>query len=83
MEIIELLFTAGYSNKNKKLVLIEKVSVKFDLLKLFIKIFWEIKAINDNKYIAVSKHLNEVGKMLGGWLKQLDKNQARKIAGLE
>jgi len=78
-----LLFIAGYSDKNKKLILIEKDSIKLDLLKLFLKIFWEIKAINDKKYIAISKHLNEAGKMLGGWIRYFEKNQARKITGLE
>ncbi len=83
LEIIELIFTANYSNKTKKISLVQKSSVELDSLKLFLQIFWEVKAINDKKYIVLSSQLNEVGKMIGGWLKQLKKNQARKITGLE
>ena len=28
--------------------------------------------INDKKYIALSNHLNEIGKMLGGWKKSIE-----------
>lgn len=36
-----------------------------------LQIAWEIKALDNKKYIALSEHLNEVGRMLGGWNKQV------------
>jgi len=42
------------------------------VLKFFLQIAWEIKALENKKYIALSEKLNEVGKMLGGWRKGLE-----------
>jgi len=41
------------------------------LLKFFLRISWEIKAVDNKKYIALSERLDETGKMLGGWISQL------------
>ena len=40
------------------------------MLKFFLQISWEIRALDDKKYIALSGYLTEIGKMLGGWIKQ-------------
>jgi predicted membrane chloride channel (bestrophin family) len=53
------------------LPIITKASNNLDLLKFFLQIAWEIKALDNKKYIALSEKLNEMGKMLGGWRKQL------------
>lgn len=42
-----------------------------DLLKFFLKLAWEIKALKDKEYLAISTPLTQGGKMLGGWSKQL------------
>jgi hypothetical protein len=42
-----------------------------DALKYFLKIAWELKSLDNKKYLAISNALNEVGRMLGGWKKQL------------
>ena len=44
-----------------------------DLLKFFLQIAWEINSLENKKFIALSEPLNEVGKMLGGWYRQLEK----------
>ncbi|MBI3627113.1 four helix bundle protein [Candidatus Uhrbacteria bacterium] len=71
IEIIENIFTASYLPSGQKLPLLQKASSKLDLLKFFLQISWEIKALDKNKYIRLSEPLNEVGKMLGGWSKQI------------
>jgi hypothetical protein len=38
---------------------------------LFLQIAWEFKTIDNNKYITLSRHLDEIGKMIGGWIKGL------------
>jgi hypothetical protein len=42
-----------------------------DIAKFFLQIAWEIKALDTKKYILISEQLNEVGRMLGGWSRQL------------
>lgn len=72
-DCLELLLLAKYSDKNSKLLLINRAITKFDSLKLFLQIAWEIKALDNNKYLHLSKPLAEIGRMLGGWRKQLTK----------
>ena len=71
LEILELLLIGGYLSREKKLLYLQKAGAKLDILKFFLQISWEIKSLDNKKYIVLSEKLNEVGKMLGGWLKQL------------
>lgn len=71
IEVIELIFVAGSLSRDKKLPYVQKAIGRFDLLKFFLRISWEIKTLDNKKYIAISEPLNEIGKMLGGWLRNL------------
>ncbi len=75
VETTELLFIAGYLNKDQKLFVLQKASGKLDLLKFFPQISWEMKIIDNKKYILISRYLDEIGKMLGGWLGQTYKKE--------
>lgn len=66
-ECIELALLAGYASKEEKPQFVNKLSAKFDALKLFIKILWEIGGLGQQKYIRLSQLLSGVGKMIGGW----------------
>jgi len=72
-ECLELSLLAGYSAKETKLPIVQKLSVKFDTLKFFLKLIWEIKALDNNKYIVLMNPLAEIGNMIGGWLNSLKK----------
>ena len=72
-ECLELSLLAGYSAKEAKLPIVQKLSAKFDALKFFLKLLWEIKALDNNKYVSLMKPLTEIGNMIGGWLNSLKK----------
>lgn len=72
LETIESLFSAGYSTKPEKVPFLKRAGVKLDLLKFFLQIAWELQALDNKKYIALSEPLNEIGKMLGGWLRNAE-----------
>jgi hypothetical protein len=72
-DVIELILTAGFAAKSNKLAIIQKASIKLDAVKFFLQIAWELKAIDNKKFSAISAPLVEVGKMLGGWQKQIIK----------
>ncbi len=77
IEIIELVFRALQIVRDKT-PLLELASCKLDALKFMLQITWEIQAVDDKKYINLSKELNEVGRQLGGWLRKVQKeNSAR------
>ncbi len=73
LDTIELLFIAGSLNKFQKFPILQKASGKLDLLKFFIQMAWELKIFDNKKYILLSEPLNDIGKMLGGWIKNTEK----------
>jgi hypothetical protein len=76
IETTEYTVVASYLNKTEKLPIIRKATTKLDLLKFFLQVSWEIKALDTKKYIKLSENLNEIGRMLGGWLKQTQKQNS-------
>lgn len=78
---MELILLAGYSNRNQKLPIVQKASSKLDALKFFLQIAWELKALDNKKFAAISSPLAETGKMLGGWLRQLQQKTPTYTAG--
>ena len=73
IEIIELVFKASYLKPELKIPLVKETSMELNLLKLFIQILWERKILDNNKYTIISELLDTTGQMLGGWLRQLEK----------
>ena len=73
IELAELILMASFTSKQQKTVIIEKASIKLDVLKFFLQTAWELKALDNKKFSALLTPLTEAGKMLGGWKKQLTK----------
>lgn len=71
IELMEVLFRASTSRDKDKLL--EEADVVLNILKFLLRISWEIKAIDNKKYILLSERLDEIGKMLGGWRKYFSK----------
>ena len=69
LDIIELTITAGYLPKEQKLPILQRVSVKLDLLKVLLRLAQETKCIENKKYQQLVIQIIEVGRMLGGWIK--------------
>lgn len=69
LEIIELIITAGYLPLEQKLPVLQKVSIKLDILKILLRLANETKCLDNNKYQQIISHILEIGKMLGGWIK--------------
>jgi hypothetical protein len=44
---------------------------KIDLIKLLLQLAWEIKDLDNKKYAHLAEKFAEIGKMLGGWKRQL------------
>ncbi len=77
LETIELLFTAGHLEPGKKFPYLQKAASRFDLLRFFLSIAWEIKSLDTNRYAHLSRPLDEVGRMIGAWRKRVDKENSR------
>jgi hypothetical protein len=68
-DCLETALRASYQPKDQKGETIKELNARFDMLKLFLKLLWEIKAIDTNKLTAISAPLAEIGRMIGGWMK--------------
>ncbi|MEK7186911.1 MAG: four helix bundle protein [Patescibacteria group bacterium] len=82
VQILEYLFVASYQNREEKLPTIILVIRKTDLLKFFLQILWELRSLDNKRYIAISEKAGEIGRMVGGWKKDLEtKNPPARTRG--
>ena len=72
LSILEVLFRAVFAyDKFEKLSLVSQAIGKTDLLKFFLQLGWEQKVLDNKLYGQLILLLDEVGRMLGGWKKNL------------
>jgi len=73
LAVLEMTFAAAYLPPEQKIVLLGKTKSRLDILKFFAQLAWETKLISDDKYLGLSARLEEIGRMIGGWKKGLEK----------
>jgi len=71
LEILELSFASSYMPPEQKIIALGKTISRLDILKFFVQVAWENKIIPTEKYSDLSKRLEEIGRMFGGWRKGL------------
>lgn len=69
IEVLEGVLFASQQSKLDKLPTLEKTSVKLNFLRVCIRLMKDIKAIDAKKYVIIEANLDEIGRMLGGWIK--------------
>ena len=74
LTIFEELFFASQSKGVDKLDALQKASIQLEVLKILIRLAKDVQATDTKKYLALQEILQEVGKMLGGWLKATKQN---------
>ena len=52
---------------------LKKADIKLKILKTLIRAVFDVKAIDQKKYLLLQGSLQEIGKMLGGWIKSITK----------
>ena len=71
VDVLELILVAGSTSRQHKLLIVQRANIKLDLLKFFLKLLWELKVLDNSKYQQLSVPISEIGRMIGGWQKQL------------
>lgn len=74
LDLTELFFEASELYDIQKLPTLEKASVKLNLLRVFIRLSFDTKSIDGKKYTAIQQQIDEIGRMLGGWIKLFKKD---------
>ena len=71
LQTLELLLEASYLPVTQKRVRILSANTKFETLKVLIRLLKELKVLDQKKYLALQSLIQEIGKMLGGWIRSL------------
>ena len=69
LDTLEVLLLASQSSKTEKLSILEKASLNLNMFRIFVRLSKEVKAIDDKKYMMLQTSTDEIGRMLGGWIK--------------
>ena len=80
LELLELVLLASQQSKDTKLPTLQAASVKLNVLRTLVRLSKDTKAIDTKKYIALQKHIDDVGRQLGGWL-QSSKSPPPRVSG--
>lgn len=78
LDLLELSYITYFTTKDKKSEKISDCILNLDILKFLIHTTWESKLISNKQYPQIAEKLEEVGKMFGGWKKNIENNLERK-----
>lgn len=69
LEILDSVLLASQMPKKEKLPVLEKASLQLNLFRIFVRLAKEVKALDNKRYSLLQENTDEVGRMLGGWIK--------------
>lgn len=68
LNILELLLEANYSKE--KLGILKHANIKLEIFRHLIRLSFDLRLINIRRYELISEETNEIGRLIGGWIKQ-------------
>ena len=69
LDILESILFASQVYKAEKIAALEKASSKLSMLRVFVRLMKETKVLDNKKYTALQQPIDEIGRMLGGWIR--------------
>lgn len=72
LDLFELLFSIP--NSKSKVEALMQISIKLDLIKVLLRLARDNQALRNNRYLELQTDLQEIGKMLGGWIRATKQN---------
>jgi len=69
LDILDTLIEATYTRK--RLPLLQKANVQLEKLRFLIRLCHDFKLLSAKQYAYISHEINEVGKLVGGWIKSV------------
>lgn len=81
IEVIESISAAAFLTRQDKLPYVRLAVRKMDTLKILLMVLWETNSLDTKKYGALSEKTEEIGRMLGGWSGQLQKQNSPEKSG--
>lgn len=75
LDLLERIILASSLSKEEKLPILKTASLKLDVLKVLFRLGKDLKIIESKKYLILEGFLQEIGRMLGGWIKATSNTQ--------
>ena len=72
LDTVEAILEAGYLKIEQKSAVLERASIKLNTVRFFIRLLKETRAIDTKKYVKLQEMIDEIGRMLGGWMRSMD-----------
>ncbi len=69
LDMVEAILEAGYAKSVQKAAVLERASVKLNVVRFFIRLLKETRCIDVKKYATLQEMIDEIGRMLGGWIR--------------
>jgi hypothetical protein len=66
---LEGIIKTSHQSGAKRLDTLYEISIQLDMLKVFIRLAQETRCIDSKQYLEIQKNIQEIGQMLGGWIK--------------
>lgn len=76
LDLLEGIILASSLSREEKLPILKTASLKLDVLKVLFRLGKDLKIIESKKYLILESFLQEIGKMLGGWIKTTTASQS-------
>jgi len=71
LEIMTLVVSAYHTKDSvRKREILSQINIKVEGIKILFRLAKDVKAIEQRPYIDYESRLQEIGKMLGGWMRQ-------------
>jgi hypothetical protein len=71
LDILEMSVEAYYTDRSNKLGILKKVNIKLEKTRYIVRLCNDLKLISQDRYGYLSERLNEIGKMVGGWIQSV------------
>ena len=71
LELIEAVTKAGHARKEWKAPLIEQAIISLELAKVFTRLGYDTRSLNQQQYLGLQERIQEIGRMLGGWKRSI------------
>ena len=72
-ELLELLIRAYYAPPVQKREKLNQVNITLEILRHYFRLCFDLNYIPFKKYEGFAQQLNEIGRMVGGWIKSLER----------
>ncbi len=74
-DVLEDLLYSSYASKENAVKKLKECNLKLEKLRYYIRLCKELKYVSVKGYHYFVKRINEVGQMIGGWIKYKDESK--------